>query len=278
MDPSTLFGGLSPEDAKPARVSKELEVLITVKAAPNPSERSGETVCVAGLALDEERIKSRWVRLYPINFRYLEQDQRFSKYDIVKVKALPAKNDPRVESWNPSMDTMQRLQHLDPWKGRRALLDPVVQASMCALNRGNQGGATGQSLALVRAKAIRDLKITKHPGWSDDERRKIDAYVNQPELFGGRDKTALEAPRMTGHYSWTCFEPNCRGHEQSIIDWEFVALQRRSSGRDDAGLTQLLRERFLNMMCKKGRDVAFFVGNQAKRHHVFHVLGVYYPS
>jgi len=39
-----------------------------------------------------------------------------------------------------------------------------------------------------------------------------------------------------------------------------------------------LRGRFLDMMCAANRDVAFFVGNQAKRVNVFSVLGVYYPQ
>jgi hypothetical protein len=32
------------------------------------------------------------------------------------------------------------------------------------------------------------------------------------------------------------------------------------------------------MMCDPRRDTAFYVGNQAKRAHVFSVLGVYYPG
>lgn len=38
-----------------------LRVMITVKAAPNPSEQYGETVCVAGIRLDPDN--SGWVRL-----------------------------------------------------------------------------------------------------------------------------------------------------------------------------------------------------------------------
>jgi hypothetical protein len=38
-----------------------------------------------------------------------------------------------------------------------------------------------------------------------------------------------------------------------------------------------VRERFYEVLCRAGRDTAFFVGNQAKREHVFSVLGVYWP-
>lgn len=278
MTQAGLFGSLEPDARKPTRVQQDLEVLITVKAAPTPSEKSGETVCVAGLALSANRLSSRFVRLYPVNYRNLEQDVQFKKYDIVKVSARPSSGDTRVESWNPIMTTLKVIEHLPPWKRRRALLDPVLEDSMCRLNRENQAGATGRSLALVRAKQVRDLQVSLHPGWTEQEQSKIDKYINQLDLFNERDKTPLEAPRMIGHFRWLCYETACQGHRQSIIDWEFVALQRRLSDASDEQLVRALRERFLEEICHSGREIAFFVGNQAKRHHVFHVLGIYYPS
>ena len=64
-----------------------MRVLITVKAAPNPSEKYGETVCVAGLRLDLDA--GGWVRLYPVNFRELDSDGKFRKYDVVSLMARP---------------------------------------------------------------------------------------------------------------------------------------------------------------------------------------------
>ena len=45
--------------------SVTLLLLITVKAAPNPSARHGETVCVGALSVDPGR--RSWIRLYPIH-------------------------------------------------------------------------------------------------------------------------------------------------------------------------------------------------------------------
>jgi hypothetical protein len=75
----------------------EMRVLITVKAAPTPSGKYGETVCVAGLRLDLG--KEGWVRLYPINFRALDGDDQFHKYEVVQLRAKPARDDRRKESW-----------------------------------------------------------------------------------------------------------------------------------------------------------------------------------
>lgn len=266
-----LFGGPSEPDDSP-RLPTNMRVLITVKAAPNPSATYGETVCVAGLRLDQDA--EAWVRLYPINFRFIEQDLTFKKYDVVTLHASPA-HDGRRESWRPRIDSLRTQAHLDGWHARIPHLAPFMTDSMCDLNRRALGG--GPSLGLVRARTISGLVVTKHPGWTSDEQAKIAAYVSQPDLFdASRPKTSLEAPRFRASYQWLCRDLACRGHEQSIIDWEFVAFQRRLPA-DDERATQAIRQRWLLELCAPERDVSFYVGNQAKRHQTYSILGVVYP-
>lgn len=254
-----------------------MRVLITVKAAPNPSERYGETVCVAGLRIDPD--DAGWVRLYPINFRELERESAFRKYDVVSVTARPATGDPRAESWRPQMDSLVVERHLKPWNPRQAYVADYIEDSMCSLLDAVRQNPAARSLAAIRPREVTGLDIEPHPGWTADEKRKIDKYVSQLELPGmGRGpKTALEAPRFRGWYHYLCHGRNCRQHRQGIIDWEWVALQRNLSGRDDEETQTELRKRFLGKICSPSNDAVFFVGNQAKRQHVFMVLGVYYP-
>lgn len=259
---------------KPARVSKRLQVLITVKAAPNPSATYGETVCVAGVSTDLQ--SPGWIRLYPINFRDLKEDDRFRKYDIVELDATPAANDARSESWRPVMPTLTVKAHVPPWKRRRPLLDPYVEDSMCQLNVDSHDTGA-RSLAAVRVADVSDLVIRKHPGWTSDEQQKIDSYVGQLDLFESKYRSALKAPRFRGTFHWRCSDAACKGHKQGLIDWEFVALQRHLGGVSDADVVRSLRGRFLDDVCGPMKDLAFYVGNQAKRHHVFSVLGAYYP-
>ncbi|MDX5460176.1 hypothetical protein [Micromonospora tulbaghiae] len=278
MAQMSLFGpSEAGPDPKPADDSTvRLQLLITVKAAPNPSEKYGETVCVAGLRTDV--LRPTWVRLYPINFRHLDSDEAFKKYDIISVDAKPARQDQRRESWRPIMERIQKERHLDGWRSRQPLLDPAVEDSMCRLNREAQERADAQSLALVRPKEVRALKVTPHPGWTADEQRKIEAYASQPDLFSGRSRSPLQAPRFRAAYHYRCHEPGCNGHKQHVIDWELVALQRRLAGYSDTALREALEAKFLGEMCAPNRDVAFYVGNQAKRVRVFSVLGVYWPK
>lgn len=178
---------------KPPRMARRLSVLITVKAAPNPSSTYGETVCVAGISTD--LAEPGWVRLYPINFRDLSSDGQFQKYDLIEVDANPATADPRTESWKPIMTTMTRTAHLPPWAKRRELVDPYVETSMCAINAGSLLPGS-PSLAAIQVADVSDFVVTPHPGWSQAEQEKIDSYVNQLDLFGSNDRTALEAPPL----------------------------------------------------------------------------------
>jgi hypothetical protein len=267
-------GGEQPEPKPEHDRPQQLRVLITVKAAPNPSETYGETVCVAGLRLDPAH--EGWVRLYPMNFRDLHDDRKFRKYDIVTVEAAPNRQDPRYESWRPRMDTLKVEEHLPPWQRRRQLLDPHTSQSMCAMLDAVRRQPPARSLAAIRPRTIGDLEIERHPGWTADEQRKIDKYVNQLQFFGA-DRSPLEAPRFRARFKYHCETSGCRGHAQGLLDWEFVALQRHLGDRDEPSAIQSLRHRFLDEVCAPSRDVTFYVGNQAKRQHVFSVLGVFWP-
>lgn len=276
MTQGALFGFDDADTEKPAGDQwVDMRVLITVKAAPNPSATYGETVCVAGLRLDLDHMG--WVRLYPINFRELESSHQFAKYDIVTLRAKPASNDPRIESWRPDMTSLLVKDKLRPWARRRPHVEPFVRESMCEVLAAVRENPPARSLAAVRPKRVAGLDIDRHPGWTAEEQRKINAYVGQLDLLGS-DRSALEAPRLRGWYRYRCHHPECGGHRQGILDWEWVALQRRLDHLDDAALADRLRHRFLHELCGADRSVVFYVGNQAKRQRVFSVLGVYYPK
>lgn len=263
---------------KPAgRPQTRLRVLITVKAAPNPSETYGETVCVAGLRLDPN--DGGWVRLYPINYRELERDDKFKKYDIVSLTARPNVGDPRAESWRPEIDSLVREGHLKPWKPRQAYVNDFVDGTMCGLIQAVRDSPPARSLAAIRPRQVTGLEIEPHPGWDTEERRKIEHYMNQlefPELSRG-PKTPLEAPRFKGWYRYLCQAPGCRQHRQGIYDWEWVAFQRTLAAYSDAELHEALRKKFLDEICAPSRDIVFFVGNQLKHQQGFMVLGMFWP-
>ena len=76
-------------------------VLITVRTYPVPATKSIEASCTAGITDD-----SQWVRLFPVPYRLMDQDKRFSKWQWIDVSLLKAPGDPRPESYKLNVDTI----------------------------------------------------------------------------------------------------------------------------------------------------------------------------
>jgi hypothetical protein len=72
------------------------------KTYPSPSVRYVETSCVAGMAED-----GRLVRLFPVPFRLVEDDQQFKKWQWVRARVRRAQDDARPESHRISVDTIE---------------------------------------------------------------------------------------------------------------------------------------------------------------------------
>ena len=76
----------------------EQRVLITVKTYPTLSRKYGETVCTAGVRED-----GSWVRIYPVPFRRLNEEQQYRKYDWLEARLVRNTSDPRPETFRPSI-------------------------------------------------------------------------------------------------------------------------------------------------------------------------------
>lgn len=274
----SLFATDDAPTQPPLRHPQTMRVMVTVTAAPNPSTTHGETVCVAGLRIDLGQ--ERWVRLYPVNLRHFGEGARlFRKYDVVETHAAPqTKSDQRLESWAPRLDRLKVIGAVRGWEKRLGHLRPQIVDDMCGMIDAARADPRAPSLGLVRPADVLGLHVERHPGWTPEEQAKIEAYVGQLDLFG-EDRTPLEAPRFKAWYRYRCHNRRCRdGHRQGLLDWEFVAHQRHLSDRSDDEAVAAIRTRWLDEICGASNDVAFYVGNQAKRRHVFSVLGVVYPS
>ncbi|MFI0791560.1 hypothetical protein ACH4OY_02480 [Micromonospora rubida] len=174
------------------------------------------------------------------------------------------------------MGTITTERHLDNQQSRRNLLDPLIEGSMCQLNKQNRD-PSARSIALIRVADISALQVTRRPGWSAEDRRRITSYLSQLDLLEPAARTPLQAPRFTGTYRYRCADRQCRGHSQTLVDGEFVALQRRLTQLTDAEAADQLRHEFLTQLCGADRDIAFYVGNQAARPQAFSIGGVYSP-
>jgi len=247
-------------------------VLITVKAYPNPSKKYGETVCCAGIDIDT----LQWLRLYPIPYRDLDTSRKFSKYTIISVRCWKATDDHRVESYKIDAESIKKLSYLDTkqkWESRRKIVLPTVSPSFCGIL---QDTVQNKSLGTFKPRNI-EFSWEKAALESEDKRKACYAQLS----FWNTRKKAIEQLPLDFYYHFTCYnECNCPGHKLPIIDWEIGQAYRdwRRRYKTQALLLQKIKERWLNRMCSENNDVYFYVGNMKRFHDQFMVLGVFYPK
>jgi hypothetical protein len=98
------------------------KVLIAVKTYPTLSTKYDELVCTAGFLED-----GSWVRVYPIPFRKLDYDKRYSKYDWVEIDLVKNSSDFRLESYKPksietAFNVIGHIDTNDSWRQRKDIV------------------------------------------------------------------------------------------------------------------------------------------------------------
>lgn len=258
----------------------KLTLMIVVKAAPVPTAQLQESMCVAGIDLSSE---PRWIRLFPIPFRDLADDSKFRKYEEVTLQATRPKNDRRPESWVPiegSIRTGRLLGTEHGWSARRERIASLGEWNMCELIALNRSGSKPEtpSLAVVRPAQPPEFLITpRDQDQLERWRSRAEAIANRPSLFDDphQVKPPYEPVPWRFGYTYQCHAPRCKGHNQTIVDWEAEALWRKVCQQDN--WRDLMLRKFRHELWAPDRDTVLFVGNMGQRPHNFLVLGIFWP-
>jgi len=162
-------------ETKNLRTGKS-EAIIIIKAAPQVGDRHGETVCCA--AID---IYGNWLRLYPINFRALKDDQKFTRWDRVAFRWRLPKSDPRIESRRVEQDSIKIIGKLKKSE-RQSFLSNLIVDSL-KIQRTHR-----KSLALIRPRIIgfsftkkNSTQIEKESREFEDVNKQIDMFNTNPD-------------------------------------------------------------------------------------------------
>jgi hypothetical protein len=247
------------------------EGIITVKTYPNPSKKYHETVCVAAITREDG-----WVRLYPVRFRSMPEERQFKKYHRIRFRMQKSDRDPRPESYRLEEDSIELVREIgttQQWKERREWIDPTLSAGMCEIQALQK--SEGKLLGAFRPEAVTDLLIEEGTAdWSEKQTSSMDQLL----LFEERP-TRLEKIPFVFKLEYKCNSGNCRGHSQSIIDWEIMELYRniRRTTRNPDERKAKIRQKYLDELCSPKKDTTLFVGNHNLYPVTFMVLSVFWP-
>lgn len=277
MSPVNISKRNSQEGQKsndyPALEPHSEKVLVVVKATPNPSDKYRETVCTAGVTES-----GKWIRLYPLPFRYMDYSSRFSKYQWVnfKIKKRPIEKDFRIDSYEPEVDDIHPIGQPLPtgdWTERKRIILPTVSPSLHRLEEDYKKYKI--SLGIFKPKKINDFIIaTSQETWS----RRHKQVLTQGRLFEEQPKPLEKIP-FTFSYDFDCEDQRCRGHRMQIIDWEIYELYRSMKQKNPYAIDVALekvKNKWLTEMWAANRDSYLVVGT-IYPYQTYNVLGVFWP-
>lgn len=245
------------------------EILVLVKAYPNPSQTYGETVCTAGITKNRE-----WIRLYPVTFRDLKPEKQYKKFEWIRVQITKASEKlQRPESYKLNPDTIEKIGYIpsgDKYIGEREkYFQPMVSENLETLEEKRDKKTL--SLGAFKPSKVQDFVIEK--GESSWSKKQTDS-LNQGLLYNTK-KTVLEKIPYNFKYKFQCNNKDCNGHTISIIDWEICEAYRNFSriySSENEALSKL-KDKYLNYFFKE-RNSYFIVGTESHFNR-FLILSVY---
>lgn len=257
----------------PLKTHRE-KVFVVVKTAPKPSKKYREVVCTAGITQN-----GKWIRLYPINFRYMDFFLGYSKYQWIDLEIEKSKKDPRIDSYNPSLKTLKLGKKLltktdKAWSNRKKIVLPTATSSLEELLRNYEKRKI--SLGIFKPKEIIDFKIeADNRDWSKAHKQ----VLSQQRLFEKQPKYLERVPYKFS-YKFACNDKRCKGnHTLQITDWEIYELYRRIKNSYRKPINEVLKDikkKWLDEMWGENKDSYLIVGS-VHRYPAFVILGVFWP-
>jgi hypothetical protein len=230
-----------------------------------------EVSCTAGITDD-----GKWIRLYPIPYRWLDNDKRFRKYQCIEAKIIKSQSDIRPESYKVDINSINILSEpistSNNWKDRKASIFPLMAHSLCFL-QGERDRTGEPTLGFFKPKRLNKLLIkpAETPKWTDDELVRL----KQTSMFGNSPIKDLGKLPYEFSYNFECDEPNCVGHTLSCNDWEVGAAYWKWFNRYGIQWETKFRETFETKMINN--DTHLFVGTIHGHPNRWVIIGLFYP-
>jgi hypothetical protein len=190
------------------------KILISTKTYPSISTKYKETVCTAGILLNEDEKPVQWIRIYPVRFRELEFDQRYKRWSIISAEIERNDKDFREESYrinDTSISVIREIGTKNNWEERKSFVLPLQFSSIAEIQ------AQGKSLGIIKPKSIEKyfLKNTDRE-WS----LKQQAVQDQGDLF----EPSVELEKIPYQFGYKFTEIDGVKHSYTISDWEISQL------------------------------------------------------
>lgn len=260
------------------------KVLITVKTYPTLSEKYDELVCTAGFLED-----GSWVRIFPVPFRKLDYQNRYTKWQWIELDLVKNTSDFRPESFRPSnieneITILDQIDTRGNWAKRKAIVGKHIWYNMSDLLKARE--TDNISLGILKPQQVLDFV------WEACERewdkKKMDTVIaNQAQgsLFSEEDTRMVfkAVKKLPYNFSYVFTTQDGVKRKLMIEDWELGMLYwnclDKAKGDEDEACKKVKEMYFEHMVNKC--DLHFFLGTTKQFHNIapnpFIIIGAFYP-
>ena len=257
-------------------------VLIAVKTYPTLSKTYTELVCTAGFRED-----GSWIRIYPSPFRFLNDTQKYKKYQWIELDLAKNPKDVRPESFRPTDIDAVKLHEVigteREWERRREL---ILNQNRIFTNLAEIiTGAKANEMSLAVFKAAEVLDFTAEPvskEWELSKREAVRESLKQGSLFDETDKSDFKImPKLPWKFRFRFADDAGKEAALMIEDWEVGQLYWNClKGRTPDQAVALVREKYLDDFARK-KDLHLFLGTTREWHqrapNPYLIVGTFHP-
>jgi hypothetical protein len=251
-------------------MSKE-RILIAVKTYPTLSRKYGETVCTAAIRED-----GSWVRIYPVPFRRLDEQEQYRKFDWIQCRLVRNASDPRPETFRPvDQSELRPVGHVDTtanWRERRRLFLQTARVYDRLDDLIAGAKANDVSLAVFKPTRVSDFTWEEDTReWDPDKLRQARDRYSQLDLFDDSSwrRTFRVIPKLPYTFSYRFEDATGKSSELQVLDWEAGALYwnclRLAEGDESKALAKV-RQKYVDQFMQT--DLHFFLGTTQQFHFV----------
>jgi hypothetical protein len=241
-----------------------LEVMVNCKTYPAVSTKYIETVCTGGIERD-----GRFIRLYPVPFRFLDDKEQYERWDVIQVRAYKDKKDQRPESWHLEAGTeIKVLQHVGSEQQRWDWMSKGVFSSTVEMEE------KGLTNGLVEIEPVELHWEPEQKKWSSGQLN----VFNQGNLFHNRETLKALADRVPWQFKLKFREKSTgREFDQKVLAWSYYQGYRRQLQRlgDEIKALEAVRDRVHQSILSPDRCIYVIFGTHS-RFGNWMISGVYH--
>lgn len=198
---------------------QHIELMVNCKTYPAVSRRYVETVCTGGVDAD-----GNFIRLYPVPFRFLDSENQYKRWDVIRVRVYRDSKDKRPESWHLLPGTTPEvIEQITTDRKRWDWMKNTVHPSTQSME---ENGVTN---GIVE---IEPMKLYYEPDKKEWTPGQLNV-IQQGDLFATKEQLKSIADRVPWQFRLKYREKHTgREADGKVLAWSYYQGFRRALQRE----------------------------------------------